>query len=238
MANSSLVVSHILKYEGGHSADPVDGALKYGHSGVKGGTLDKRYPNNFIHTNRGITWGAYKAYKESKKQKPDSNEFINMSDALWGDIFKKNYWDKIQGDKISSQAIAEILVEAIWGGGSTGMIKAMQRFLNANANAGLVDDGKIGEKTIAALNKFTKSKANEIKLYDALKTQRMTYLRSLPTWWKYGNGWTNRVNELANRAIDFFGKTSTQIGGGLILLAIGGYFAYQYLSKNNIKIIS
>jgi len=232
MANHKLLIPHVLVAEGGHSADPDDNAIRYGHSGVKGGKLDKNNPNNFIHTNRGVIWGTYVTYKKIKKQTPNAQEFINMTSAMWEDIFKTLYWDKIYGDQINSQAIAEILVEAVWGGGLSGMVRSLQTWLNSKG-ANLVIDGKMGNATIEAINKYVKTANSEKELFEKLTAQRMAYLRSLSTWWKHGNGWTDRVSKLAARANDLFGKTSTQLGlGSIVLVSAIGYYLYKNFYKS------
>lgn len=231
MANHKLLIPHVLVAEGGHSADPHDTALRYGHSGVKAGKLDKRYPDNFIHTNRGVIWGTYVTYKNIKKQSPNAQEFINMTSAMWEDIFKTLYWDKIYGDTLKSQAIAEILVEAVWGGGLSGMVRAMQTWLNSKG-ANLKIDGKMGKMTRDAVNKYVTTPKLEKELFDKLTTQRMGYLKSLSTWWKHGAGWTDRVDKLAARAQDLFGKTTTQIGlGSLVAISAIGYYIYKNYYK-------
>jgi lysozyme family protein len=237
MANHQLLVDHILRSEGGCSSDPEDNALKYGHSGVLGKGYDNRHPNNYVHTCKGVIWSTYVAYCKIKKKTPNAQEFLKMSPALWGDIYKTLFWDKVRGDEIKSQAIAEILVEAVWGGGLQGMVREMQRWLNTKG-ASLEVDGAIGKLTIAALNKYTKTAASQKELFDTLTAQRLRYLKSLGDWWKYGNGWTDRVSKLAARAESFFGKTSTKVGGSAILLVLGGYLAYNYLRKKKIKIIA
>jgi hypothetical protein len=231
MANYKLLVPHIEVAEGGHSADPDDAALRYGHSGVKAGKLDKRYPNNYIHTNRGVIWGTYTTYKRLLKQEPNATEFINLSKEMWLDILKRLYWDKILGDSIKSQPIAEILVEAAWGGGLSSMVLALQTWLNSKG-ANLVLDRKMGAKTRDAINKYVKTAKDEEELFSKLTQQRMSYLRGLNTWWKHGKGWTDRVDKLAARAKDLFGDTTAQIGGGALLIAaIGGYFLYKKYFK-------
>lgn len=231
MANFELLIPHILVSEGGHSADPDDNALKYGHSGIKGGKLDKRYPNDFIHTNRGIIWGTYVTYKKIKKQTPNANEFINMSAEIWRDIYKTLYWDKILGDKIKSQGIAEILVEAAWGGGISSMVRELQTWLNSKG-AKLVVDGAIGNNTINALNSIVKTKELESALVKKLTEQRLGYLRSLSDWRKYAKGWTDRVMKMQDRALQLVTSPPAIITGSFLLLSIAGYFIYKNYYKS------
>lgn len=227
MASWTKILNHVKVSEGGHSADPDDSALKYGHSGIKGGNYDKRYPNNYIHTNRGVIWATYVAYKKKKGQTPNAMEFINMSDSMWKDIFKTLYWDKILGDKIKSQGIAEILVEAAWGGGLSSMVRTLQSWLNSKG-ANLNVDGAIGNYTINALNNIVNTQQRESSLIDVLTNQRLSYLRTLSSWKKYATGWTNRVLAVRDRAIAAITSTGGKITGLLVFAAISYYVYKKY----------
>lgn len=231
MADFKLLIPHILKHEGGHSADPNDRALRYGHSGVLGGNYDKRYPNSPIHTNKGIIWGTYITYKKLKGQNPTANEFINMTHQMWLDIYKTLYWDKILGDKIKLQSIAEILVEAAWGGGLAQMVGVLQAWLNSKG-ANLVIDRAVGNKTIDALNSIVKTKQLETELIKKLSDHRMDYLKSLPTWSNHGKGWTIRVKEMRDRALQLVASPPAIITGSFLLLSIAGYFIYKNYYKS------
>jgi hypothetical protein len=235
MADHKLLVSHIIKWEGKCGADPRDNALQYGHSGILGKGYDRKYPNDYIHTCKGITWGTYVNYCRIKKIIPNPKAFVEMSETLWGNIYKELFWDRMYADQIKSQAIAEILVEAIWGGGSKGMVRTLQRFLNSKG-ANLVTDGDMGKNTYTALNKYVNSKAREKEVFDMLTDQRMAYLRSLSDWVHYGNGWTNRVNGLKARAIELLKSTPVQIGGLLVFGTIA-YLVYKNYTGSSIKTI-
>lgn len=230
MANFLSLIPHIKISEGGHSADPDDNALRYGHSGVKGGNYDKRYPNNYIHTNKGVIWGTYVTYKKRKGQTPSATEFINMSDAVWKDIYKTLFWDAVKADTINSQGIAEILVEAVWGGGLKPMVRELQTYLNSKG-AKLVIDGKIGNNTINALNKIVNTKQEEEALVKKLTQHRLEYLRSLSDWNKYAKGWTSRVLAMQERALQLITSPPAKIGVVLIAI-VGGYYLYKNYFKS------
>jgi lysozyme family protein len=227
MADYRKLVGHTIKWEGGLSADPRDtGALRYGSSGVN---ADPKFPNNPVHTNKGIIWGTYIEYCNKKGKLPNANEFIAMPDRLWIDIFKTVFWDSISGDKINSQAVAEILMEARWIGGPA-MFRALLRELQDVVGTDV--DGVWGKNSLEALNKYTRTKANETKLVDALLARQMRYYKSLSNWGTFGNGWTNRVNELRIRAYDAIAKglasnTGKAVVGAIVLASL----AYLYRDK-------
>lgn len=234
MADFKLLIEHTLKWEGGASADPRDKGLQYGHSGVLGKDGgDSQHPNNYIHTNKGVLWGTYVSYCNIKGKTPSAKEFIEMPKSVWIDIYKTLFWDRISGDLINSQAIAEIIMEAIWGGGSYGMVKTLQNFLNENgASPKLIVDGSMGVNTAKALNKYATTKAKEMKLVELLTNQRLNYLKSLSDWSWAGTGWSNRVKELYARASDLVAKgVASNKGKALIGAIILGSLAYFYSDK-------
>lgn len=201
MANWNLFVDHVLKFEGGHSADPDDNALKLGHSGVRGGAInpatnkpyDRRHPNNFIHTNKGIIWATYVSYKNLVGQRPDANEFLLMPQNVWQDIYKKLFWDYIQGDKIKYQPIAEALMSAKWGGGGKSLVRNLQSHLNS-LGAKLSITGTVNIPTLNAINTLLNTKARLNTAVKFLYDRRLAFLRSLSDWVKYGKGWKRRLD--------------------------------------------
>jgi lysozyme family protein len=233
MANWRLLTDFTKKAEGGNSADPNDNALQGGHSGILGGNYDRRYPNNYIHTNKGVIWQTWVAYNKIKGKTPSPQEFVTMTNAVWEDIFKTLFWNRISGDLINSQGIAEILMEAIWGGGSMGMVKTLQKFLNdKGASPVLKVDGAMGSNTAKALNKYTTTKAKEREVVDLLINQRLNYLKSLNDWVHYGKAWGGRVSEVASRAYEYIAKrAASNKGKALIGALILGGLAYYYSDK-------
>lgn len=238
MADHRLIVEINQKWEGGASADPNDKGLRYGHSGVLGKDGgDKRHPNNYIHTNKGVLWGTYVSYCKQKGKTPSAKEFIDMNQSLWLDIFKTLFWDKINGDNIKSQAIAEILVEAIWVGGADGMIKTLQRFLNENGASPILSvDGGVGKATYTALNKYANTKAKEMKIVELLTNQRLNWYKGLSDFYRYGKGWTDRVNEVYARAVELVKKgAASNIGKAIFGALVFGGLAF-YFSDNIAKL--
>ena len=243
MANWRLLTEFTKDAEGGNSADPNDNALQSGHSGILGRGYDNRFPNNYIHTNKGVIWSTYREYKRIKGQKPDPMEFVTMSNAVWEDIFKTLFWNRISGDLIKSQAIAEILMEAIWGGGSAGMVRTLQKFLNSKG-AKLAVDGNMGEKSARALNAYATTKARETEIVDLLLNQRLAYLQSLDDWRHYAVNWGGRVAKLRNKALEYIKKgvasnTGKALFGALILSGLAYYYSDKIAAfwKKGVKVL-
>ena len=211
MAKFDLLIKHTKKWEGNHGADPRDNALKYGHSGVLGKAInprnnqpyDKKYPNNYVHTSSGVIWGTYLEYCKLKKKIPTAAEFLYMDEKMWKDIYKTLFWDKLLADNIYSQGIAENLMEAQWIGGGSNLVKDTVNYLNKNFNTGLSITGKMNNKIVDALNKNINSKDKYLKILKYLYDSRLIYYKGRADWVNYGNGWTNRLNELYNRSLKY-----------------------------------
>ena len=222
MASHKKILEHVKVFEGGYSADPIDNASK-DPSPVIG--LDKRYPGLPVHTYMGVTWATWKRYAKAKGFAATGKSFTEMNIAQWEDLLKTLYWDAFRGDDIKSQGIAEMLFEAVWGGGafgSRGLFTKLQDFLRRNGYDIRVD-GQIGPKTVAALNAYAKTKKAEEALVLYLTNERLIYLQGLSDWWKYKAGWSRRVSEMKGRALAYITENPTTTGGGIIVAAAAAY---------------
>ena len=169
MAEIKNLAPWILKWEGGFVNDPLD----------KGGA-----------TNKGVTIAVWKAQGYDKDGDGDIDvadlKLITAEDATM--IMKKNYWDRWKADQIKNQAIANTLVDWVWGSGAWG-IKIPQRIL------GVKDDGIVGIKTLEALNKQNPKEFLE-KLYLARFNFLDGIVASNPSQKRFIKGWKNRMNDL------------------------------------------
>ena len=159
----------VLEHEGGFVNDPLD----------RGGA-----------TNKGVTIAVWKAQGYDKDGDGDIDvadlKLITEADVIM--IMKKNYWDRWKADQIKNQAIANTLVDWVWGSGAWG-IKIPQRIL------GVKDDGVVGIKTLEAINKQNPNKFLE-KLYLARFNFLDGIVASNPSQKRFIKGWKNRMNDL------------------------------------------
>ena len=169
MSEIKKLAPWILKWEGNFVNDPLD----------KGGA-----------TNKGVTIAVWKAQGYDKDGDGDIDvadlKLISVEDATM--IMKKNYWDRWKADQIKNQAIANTLVDWVWGSGAWG-IKIPQRIL------GVKDDGIVGIKTLEALNKQNPKEFLE-KLYLARFNFLDGIVASNPSQKRFIKGWKNRMNDL------------------------------------------
>ena len=227
MANYQLIVPHVLLNEGGLSDEPRDVGAAKNPSPIKNPKTGR-----FYHTNKGVIWATWVGYSKKKGIPLDAQRWYRMSQSDWLDIMKTLFWDGVYADKINSQAIAEILFEAIWGGTVKPLIVYLQTYLRkegATNDKGqqIAVDGAMGRNTYEALNKFTKNNKQHAKLIEDLTAFRLSQLKKMPAWNYAQNGWTRRLFEIRDAGLKYITENPVKTGGavvGLLLLGAGAYF--------------
>jgi hypothetical protein len=63
------------------------------------------------NTSYGVTWDEFKNNADLLGYVANCENFKTMPDTIYNVIFKKVYWDSIQGDKIKNQAVANAMIE-------------------------------------------------------------------------------------------------------------------------------
>jgi lysozyme family protein len=96
-------------------------------------------------------------------------------------IYKRDYWDKISGDELPAGVDYTVFDEAV----NSGVGHAAR---SLQAIVGSAQDGAIGPQTIRDV-----MVSNAVNVISRLCDRRLAYLQGLPTWSRYGTGWTNRV---------------------------------------------
>jgi lysozyme family protein len=153
-----------------------------------------KHEGGFVHdkydpggaTNRGVTQAVYDAYRKTRGRTAQSVKFIT-DDELKA-IYKFQYWDRVQGDYLPrglDYAVFDFAVNSGVGRAS----KYLQAVL------GVAQDGVIGAKTLATIQ----SPRNTI---NALCDRRMGFLHGLRTFWRFGKGWTRRVQDVRAHALE------------------------------------
>jgi lysozyme family protein len=172
MADFSLFLPTLLRFEGGFTHDPID----------PGGA-----------SNKGITLQTFAACAPTLLGLQPTLECLkNLTDHQAGLIYKSLYWDKICGDQIPSQLLASLLCDFYVNAGSHA-VKSLQTTLNQTSRANLAVDGILGPASLHAL-----LSADQALLYRHLKENRIAYYHNLvqhqPTLARFLAGWLNRVN--------------------------------------------
>ncbi len=143
------------------------------------------------HGNEGSTmWGvtAWNWAKYTKKPAPkDVMKALTKADVK--PLYKKNYWDIIYCDKLPSGidiSVADLCVNA----GPSRAAKILQKIVGAK------QDGKIGNKTIAAVYDRQPK-----EILDNYYYGRQKFYEGLDDFKHYGKGWTRRNKETLELAL-------------------------------------
>lgn len=203
MANFLDAIDKVLEHEGGFVNNPLD----------TGGA-----------TNYGITQRVYGAYVG---RKVSVDEMKNMPKGNAVAIYKKNYWDKIQGDKIKDYAVAFTLFDQAVNRGISGAVKQAQKILN------ITQDGVAGSGFVYALN--AASPKTFLDQYLAASEQAYrNIVANNPSQATFLKGWLNRIGSLKKYASNFVGTPvgKASIGVGTIALLALGIFLFLNRKKN------
>jgi lysozyme family protein len=96
-------------------------------------------------------------------------------------IYKRDYWDRAQCDKLPPQ-LAYLLFDAAVNSGIGQAIRFLQRAVN------LADDGVLGPLTLAAVQRMDAESVASRYL-----GQRLEFMTKLSSWDTFGKGWARRI---------------------------------------------
>lgn len=168
--------------------------------------------------------GGFTKYGISQKAYPNLNISALTLDQARA-IYRRDYWDKIQGDKIQDQGNALALLDYSVNAGPGRAVRDAQRVLNA-AGYNLAVDGALGPLTLAAINRrgplFAAAlTAERKKFYNRLVQQNPEKYR------KYLRGWLRRSDNLIENL-----KSAAQGAAGAVApLLIAGLTFYLLTKK-------
>lgn len=163
--NFEQSLAYVLKEEGGYVNDSRD----------PGG-----------RTNFGVT---QKTWEDWVGHPVTEDDMRNLSIQDVTPLYRKNYWDKINGDSLPlgvDYATFDMAVNS----GVNRAAKTLQSVLGVTPI-----DGQIGPATLAAFET-----ANVREVATRICEERLAFLQSLPTWSAFGKGWGARVARVENTA--------------------------------------
>lgn len=185
-----------------------------------------------VGTNRSISaialssWRGYPVTKEEMMA-------LTLEEAKA--IMKAKFWDKIRGDEIKSQLIAEFIGDLK---SSTGNIKIAQKALN-NLGAGLTVDGSMGNMTLEALNNAITQKG-EKAVYNELRKESLAFFAQMSNR-KYGEAQVKHLDKDYPPYDQLAADRKNDMGGGkkkwliwlvvLVVVLVLGWFVYRYRSR-------
>ena len=138
-------------------------------------------------TNLGVTKRVYEDFGGTKDMKDLVREDVEP-------IYKKNYWDRLKGDSLPTGldlCVFDFGVNA----GTGRSAKYLQRMI------GTVADGGIGPNTLKCLDEYIEENGLEDTIRN-FQSARQEYYESLNTFETFGRGWTRRVDETTEAALD------------------------------------
>lgn len=177
MASFDKAIVNTFKAEGGFQQDTADNA---------------NYVNGLlIGTNRGISAQGYYAFY---KKVPSVDDIKNLTEVQAKAIFKGNYWDKIGGDYIKNQSVAEMMFQYIIGSGASQIsdIKDIANVVNG-FDVLAENDFPITQHDCLFINSL-----DQHKYFNALWKWRLEFydivVKRNPKKQKFLQGWRNRLN--------------------------------------------
>lgn len=140
-------------------------------------------------TNTGITLSTFKSYGTDKNQdgKIDEKDLAKLNNTDWENIFTKNFWDKVGGDKIKDERILGQLVDWTWMSGGNAIKKARKAL-------GLPESLIVDNQMIDIINNNPEDSLNKIK--QARLNHYTSIVEHNPSQSKFLKGWVKRVNDL------------------------------------------
>jgi lysozyme family protein len=204
-------------------------AIKKVHLQEGGSAYTNKATDTGGPTRWGVTQKAFDAWKSKKLGRPYKStidEIKNMSEVDSIAIYKEEYWDKIQGDKIKSYPVAYAIFDQAVNGGVDTIIKMVQNML------GLVPDGKAGAQFILSVNKVPEKQflADFIKASDARYKKIVT---NNPKQAPNLDGWMNRLKKV-QAYVSANAGSSVVVGTGLGLILVLALASYLYITRPSV----
>jgi lysozyme family protein len=205
MANFQPILKATFTFEGGYQADPADNA-------------NYNSQKELVGTNRGISALAMETYL---KRPPTISDMKSITPDLAAKIYKMNYWDQVQGDKLKNQSVAHACFDSIIAHGFTGVGLIRQAY-----------NKTVGKQAIAPSNRSLTSseadlinKADQKSFFFNLKDIRVAFekehVQKHPEKQKFLKGWLARLDKITFTQGEAVGFSLGVIAGiGLLILAI------------------
>lgn len=132
--------------------------------------------------------GGLTKYGISQRAYPTA-DIRNLTEQQARDIYKRDYWDRVCGDRINSQPVAEAIFDFAVNAGAVTASKLTQMAIGNTR-----PDGVMGANTVAQLNAAINRPEDFIASYTLLKITRYAAICNKDkTQTKFLLGWINRA---------------------------------------------
>jgi len=138
-------------------------------------------------TNLGVTKRVYMDFGGTKDMKDLVREDVEP-------IYKQNYWDRMRCDSVPA-GLDLCLFDFGVNAGTGRSAKYLQTMIGTTA------DGGIGPNTLKCLDEYIEENGLEATITE-FQSRRQGYYESLSTFKTFGRGWTRRVEETTEAALD------------------------------------
>lgn len=173
MADYNTAFQLMIAHEGGYVNDPDD----------PGGETYKGVARKIFSK-----WSGWTIVDTAKRQPgfPASlDKDVDLQEAI-SDFYRVNFWDKINGDKITNQEIANSIFDFGVNAGTGTSASLAQLVVNVNS------DGVIGNDSLTAINAFDSD--HFLAAFTVAKIARyVNIVKKRPTSQKYFYGWVRRA---------------------------------------------
>ena len=131
--------------------------------------------------------GGETKYGITKKIYPDKDiKRLKQKEAL--EIYEKDYWNTIQGEKLPRQTAKTVMDSAVLSGQPTA-VRMLQ------TTVGEEPDGRMGPRTLQAILNYTAEHGDE-RLAKQFNQKRIERLKRIKGAKKFQRGWVKRVKDL------------------------------------------
>lgn len=145
-------------------------------------------------TNLGVTIATFRQFVNPNGTVADLKA---LTIAQAGKVYKGQYWDVVKGDQLPDGVDYAVFDFAVNSGPSRAA-----KFLQAIV--GVPQDGQIGPETLVAVAKIPRS-----TIIQNINDNRLAFLKGLPTWPRYGRGWSTRVASVRTVALAMVGPMAS-----------------------------
>jgi len=140
-------------------------------------------------TNLGVTkqtWQEWVGHEVSEK------EMRSLTPTMVAPLYKRKYWDACRADELIS-GLDYCVFDVSVNSGVGRAIKLLQ------SSVGATPDGGYGSITAALVKKAEEDPTRIIELFSAKRLEFLESLKAFPT---FGKGWSRRVQEVKDKALE------------------------------------
>lgn len=166
---------------------PILQRIEGGYQNLVGDSGNYNSLGQRVGTNFGI---SARFYEDIIDRPPTIADMKAITKEKAQQIYKKYFWDDVQGDSLINQSVANIIADHAINGGETPIGKIVQKILVNDFGKKLKIDGDIGPQTAVAINSV-----NQAQLFEKIKAAR--YALYVAYGGEFLNSWLSRLTQFS-----------------------------------------